>query len=84
LDEVPRIALGEVCKYEPDEEGVDMLRKSPQKVVANTMGDRDYGIFEAVHVGAGPLHAPVAHTSGVAEERSNPWLHVNVATEPWL
>jgi len=40
--------------------------------------------FEAVHVGAGPLHAPVAHTSGVAEERSNPWLHVNVATEPWL
>ena len=51
LDEVLRTAVDEVCKYEPDNEGVDMLRKSLQKVFAKTLGDRDYGIFEAVHVG---------------------------------
>ena len=51
MDEVLRVAVGEVCKYEPYNEGVDMLRKSLQKVFAETLGDRDSGIFEAVHVG---------------------------------
>ena len=51
LGEVLRTAVDEVCKYEPENEGVDLLRKSLQKVFAKTLGDRDYGIFEAVHVG---------------------------------
>ena len=51
LGEVLRAAVDEVCKYEPENEGVDMLRRSLQKVFAKTLGDRDYGIFEAVHVG---------------------------------
>ena len=28
----------------------DMLRKTLQEVFAKTVGDRDYGIFEAVHL----------------------------------
>ena len=43
--------MDEVCKYEPENEGVDMLRKSLQKLFAKTLGDRDYGVFEAVHTG---------------------------------
>ena len=51
LGDVLRAAVDEVCKYEPENEGVDMLRKSLQKVFAKTLGDRDYGIFEVVRVG---------------------------------
>ena len=51
MGEVLRAAVDEVCKYEPENQGVDLLRKSLQKVFAKTLGDRDYGIFEAVHVG---------------------------------
>ena len=51
LGDVLHAAVDEVCKYEPDNDGVDMLRKSLQKVFAKTLGDRDYGIFEAVHLG---------------------------------
>ena len=51
LGDVLHAAVDEVCKYEPDNQGVDMLRKSLQKVFAKTVGDRDYGIFEAVHLG---------------------------------
>ncbi len=50
LGEVLRAAVDEVCKFEPENEGVDLLRRSLQKVFAKTLGDRDYGIFEAVHV----------------------------------
>ena len=51
MGDVLAAAVDEVCKYEPDNEGVDMLRKSLQKVFSKTIGDRDYGIFEAVHLG---------------------------------
>ena len=51
LAEVLRTAVDEVCRYEPENEGVDLLRKSLQKVFAKSVGDRDYGVFEAVHVG---------------------------------
>ena len=51
MGDVLAAAVDEVCKYEPDNEGVDMLRKSLRKVFAKTIGDRDYGIFEAVHLG---------------------------------
>ncbi len=51
LADVLSAAVDEVCKYEPDNEGVDMLRKSLQKVFAKTLGDRDFGIFEAGHLG---------------------------------
>ena len=53
LGDVPAAAVGEVCSYEPDNEGAHMIRKSLQKVFAKTVGDRDYGIFEAVHLGLG-------------------------------
>ena len=51
LGDVLSAAVDEVCKYEADEGGGDMLRKSLQKVFAKTLGDRDFGIFEAVHLG---------------------------------
>ena len=51
MGDVLRAAVDEVCKFEPDNAGVDMLRKSLQKVFAKTLGDRDYGIFEVVHIG---------------------------------
>ena len=41
----------EVCKYEAEGEGADMLREAVQKTPAKTMGDRDSGIFETVHLG---------------------------------
>ena len=41
LGEVLRCAVDEVCRYEPENEGVDLLRRSLQKVFARTIGDRD-------------------------------------------
>ena len=51
LGEVLRTPVDEVCKYEPENEGADLLRKSVQGVFAKTLGDRDHGIFEAAHAG---------------------------------
>ena len=42
------------------------------------------GHFVTTHVGAGPLHAFVAHTSGAALEMMNPLSHVNAVVESWL
>ena len=40
---------------------MDLLRRSLQKVLARTIGDRDCGIFEAVHLGLRlPLVFPLA------------------------
>ena len=51
LADVLSAAVDEVCKYEAEGEGADMLRKAVQKTFAKTLGDRDFGIFEAVHLG---------------------------------
>ena len=32
---------------------MDLLRQSLQKVFARTLGDRDFHLFEAVHLGLG-------------------------------
>ena len=42
------------------------------------------GHFAATHVGAGPLHSFIAHTSGAALEMMNPLSLMNVAVESWL
>ena len=51
LAEVLRLAVDQVCKYESEGSGVDLLRKSLQKVYSRTLGDRDFSIFEVVHLG---------------------------------
>ena len=51
LAEVLAAAVDEVTKYEAEGEGIDFLRKVLNKVFSKTVGDRDYGLFEAVHVG---------------------------------
>ena len=53
LGEVLKGAVDEVCKYGKEEPGVDLLRQSLQKVFSRTLGDRDFSLFEAVHVGLG-------------------------------
>ena len=40
---------------------MDLLRRSLQRFYARTLGERDYGIFEAVHLGLRlPLVLPLA------------------------
>ena len=51
LADVLRDVIDEVCKYTEEGEGVDYLRKSLQKFYSRTLGERSYGIFEAVHLG---------------------------------
>ena len=54
-------AVGEVMRYAPQFEGMDLLRQSLQKVYTRTLGERDYGIFEAVLLDLGlPLVTPLA------------------------
>ena len=53
LGEVLQSAVDEVCKYEQEGTGVDLLRQSLKKVFARTLGDRDFTLFEAVHLGLG-------------------------------
>ena len=61
LGQVLRNAVDEVCKYTAEGEGVDLLKKALQKFYSKTLGERDYGIFEAVHLlgtaGAGKTRA---------------------------
>jgi len=51
LGEVLKDAVEEVCKYTPEGEGGDLLRKSLQKVYARTLGGRDFHLFEAMQLG---------------------------------
>jgi len=51
LNEVLRDAVDEVCKYVPEGEGADFLRRSIQKFFARSLGERDYHAYEAVQLG---------------------------------
>ena len=53
LGDVLKAAVDEVCKYGKEGAEVDLLRQSLQKVFARTLGDRDFTLFEAVHLGLG-------------------------------
>ena len=46
-----RAAAEEVCKYTGEGEPVDIFRKALQKFYAKSIGERDFGMFEAVHLG---------------------------------
>ena len=71
LREVLRESVNEVCKYTREGEPLDLMRQGLQKFYSRTLGGRDYGMFEAVHVGLGlpsvfPLMPVVTlHTGGV-------------------
>ena len=55
-----RDAVNEVCKYTEEGEGVDMLRKSLQRVYSRALGERDYWLYEAVQLGMNlPLVFPL-------------------------
>ena len=53
MGEVLRSAAEEVCRYSKEDGVTDLLRRSFQKCFARTLGERDYGIFEATHLGLG-------------------------------
>ena len=53
MGEVLKDAVQEVCKYTEEGEGLDMLRKSLQRVFARSLGERDYHLYEAVQLGLG-------------------------------
>ena len=60
MKEVLRQCVDEVCKHTKEGTPLDLMRKSLQKVYTKTLGGRDYGIFEAVHLGLGlPLVYPL-------------------------
>ena len=51
MGEVLRDAAEKVCKYNKEDGVTDILRRSFQKCFARTLGERDFGMFEAVHLG---------------------------------
>ena len=60
MREVLRDCVEEVCKYTKEGEGADLFRRSLQKFYSKAIGGRDYGIYEAVHIGLGlPLVFPL-------------------------
>jgi hypothetical protein len=60
MGDVLRDAVDEVCKRTQDGELVNYLCMSLQKVYARTLGERSYGVFEAVHLGLQlPLIIPI-------------------------
>ncbi len=75
LHEILRAAAQEVCKYaSPDESGC-FLKLALQKFYSKTLGERDYGIFEATYLGMRlPLIFPLLpvvslNTSGTRQLR---------------
>ena len=58
ISEVLSDAVDDVCRFVPKEQ--DFLRRSIQRFFARTLGERDYHVYEAVHVGLGlPLVVPL-------------------------
>jgi len=51
MPETLKAAAEEVCKYTREGEPVDFFRKALQKFYAKSIGERDFGMFEAVHLG---------------------------------
>ena len=51
LQDVLKDAVDEVCTYVPEGEGADFLRRSIQKFFARSLGERDFHLYEAVHLG---------------------------------
>ena len=63
LGEVLKDAVHEVCTHVPENKGMDLLRRSLQKFYARAVGGRDFGIWEAVHLGLRlPLVFPLMET----------------------
>ena len=60
LQEVLQDSVDEVCRYVPEGEGQDFLRRSIQKFFARTLGERDFHAYEALQLGLGlPLVVPL-------------------------
>ena len=77
LGEVLKDAVHEVCTYVPENKGMDLLKRSLQKFYARTLGGRDFGLWEAVHLGLRlPLVFPLMetvplNTAGARRVRTN-------------
>ena len=59
VGEVLRDAVSEVCKYTPQEQEQSVGWRALQKFYSRMLGERDYSLFEAVHVGLG---LPLVHS----------------------
>ena len=88
LSDVLRDSVDEVCKYAQEGEPVDFLRQSLQKFYARTLGERDYTIFEAVHLGLrlplvfGNFHVVSLNTSGTRRLKTMKQLEQAGPDEP--
>ena len=51
MSETLKSAAEEICKYTREGEAVDFFRKALQKFYAKSIGERDFSVFEAVHLG---------------------------------
>lgn len=75
--DVLKDAVDEVCHYVPEGDGSDLLRRAIQKFFARTLGERDYHLYEAIHLGLQlPLVIPMMpvislNTSGASPVK--PW-----------
>ena len=65
--------MDEVCKYVPEGDGTDFLRRSIQKFFARTMGERDFHAYEALQLGLQlPLVIPLMPVVSVNTSGSRP------------
>ena len=53
MGDVLKDAVAEVCKYAPKDEEHKVGWRSLQKFYSRMLGERDYSLFEAVHIGLG-------------------------------
>jgi len=53
MGDVLKDAVAEVCKYTPKDQEQSIGWKSLQKFYSRMLGERDYSLFEAVHIGLG-------------------------------
>ena len=51
VHEVLKDAVDEVCRYVPEGEGTDLLRRSIQKFFSRMLGERDFHAYEAIQLG---------------------------------
>ena len=73
LQEVLQDSVDEVCRYVPEGQGQDFLRRSIQKFFARTLGERDFHAYEAVQLGLGlPLVGPLMPVVSLNTSGSRP------------
>ena len=90
VGDILKDALAEVCKFTPQGKEDTLIWRTMQKFYARSLGERDYHLFEAVHLGLGlplissPLPIISLNTSGTRAVKTEKQLASAGPGDTWV